>query len=323
MVLVSTSKKNLRLKLKLALSAPVLALAPCFLFHASTAAADDSWQNLKHVTHERYYTVVDRQFSCLTGYIVKTNDHQLTLKLPKGTYAAFDRANVLRVSVSRAGTYLPPHAHADVGRAYDTIYNDKSSWSDLIGLAGQEVKVVKTGGETYEGKLLVTSEAQLELDRPGGTLEFAKRDIAQVYHLRPKPLTDGEKYSAQEDFWIDPRLWPYYLNLVPRLPVGLYDSWLPEDNTPVRCQDDSKTNTESNTASPSCFVGYVQAIEPPNIILRPHGKDPLAIQVSKGAQAWKRGKYVSVNEIKVGDQGVACGSVTANGFIADRINIYK
>jgi hypothetical protein len=193
MVLVSTSKKNFQLKLKLALSAPVLALAPCFLFHASTAAADDSWQNLKHVTHERYYTVVDRKSSCLTGHIVKTNDHQLTLKLPKGTYAAFDRANVLRVSVSRAGTYLPPHAHADVGRAYDAIYNDKSSWSDLIGLAGQEVKVVKTGGETYEGKLLVTSEAQLELDRTGGTLEFAKRDIAQVYHLRPKPFDRQRK----------------------------------------------------------------------------------------------------------------------------------
>ena len=82
MILVLTSNKNFQLKLKLALSAPVLALAPCFLFYASTAAADDSWQNLKHVTHESYYTVVDRKFSCITGHIVKTNDHELTLKLP-------------------------------------------------------------------------------------------------------------------------------------------------------------------------------------------------------------------------------------------------
>jgi len=88
MVLVSTSNKNFQLKLKLALSAPVLALAPCFLFYASTAAADESWQNLKHVTHESHYTVVDRKFSCITGHIVKTNDHKLTLKLPNRTYAA-------------------------------------------------------------------------------------------------------------------------------------------------------------------------------------------------------------------------------------------
>jgi len=317
MVLASTSKKNLQLKL--ALSATVLALAPCFLFYASTAAADDSWQNLKHITHERYYTVVDRKSNCITGHIVKTNDHELTLKLSNRTYATLDRANVLRVSVSQAAPYFPPRVQADVGRVYDVIYNDKSSWSDLKSLAGQKVKVVKTGGETYEGQLLITSETQLELDRTGGTLEFAKEDIVQVYHLRPKPLTDSEKYSAQEDFWIDPRLWPYYLKLVPRLPVRLYDSSLPDDNTPVRCENDSR----ENTASLSCFGGYVQTIDPPNFILRPRDKDPITMHVSKDAYVRKRGKHVSVDEIKVGDQSVVCGSVTTRGFIADRINIDK
>ena len=317
MVLVSTSKKNFQLKL--ALSAPVLALAPCFLFYASTAAADDSWQNLKHVTHERYYTVVDRKSNCITGHIVKTNDHELTLKLPNGTYTTFDRANVLRVSVSQAAPYFPHHVQADVGRVYDVIYNDKSSWSDLKGVAGQEVRVVKTGGEMYEGRLLIASETQLDLDRTGRTLEFAKKDIVQVYHLRPKPLTDDEKYSAQEDFWIDPRLWPYYLKLVPRLPVRLYDPSLPDDNTPVRCENDS----EENSASLSCFVGYVQTIDPPNLILRPRDKDPITMHVSKDAYIRKRGKRVSVDEIKIGDQSVACGSVTSRGFIADRIDISK
>jgi hypothetical protein len=194
---------------------------------------------------------------------------------------------------------------ADVGRVYDVIYNDKSSWSDLKSLAGQEVKVVKTGGETYEGQLLITSETQLELDRTGGTLEFAKEDIVQVYHLRPKPLTDSEKYSAQKDFFIDPRLWPYYLKLVPRLPVRLYDSSLPDDNTPVRCENDSRENTASNTVSLSCFVGYVQTIDPPNLILRPRDKDPITMHVSKDAYARKRGKHVSVDEIKIGDLSVA------------------
>ena len=321
MVLVSTSKKNFQLKL--ALSAPVLALAPCFLFYASTAAADDSWQNLKHVTYERYYTVVDRKSNCITGHIVKTNDHELTLKLPDRTYATFDRANVLRVSVSQAAPNFPPRAQADVGRVHDAIYNDKSSWGDLKSLAGQEVKVVKTSGETYEGQLLITSETQIELDRTGGKLELAKEDIAQVYHLRPKPLTDSEKYSAQEDFWMDPRLWPYYLKLVPRLPVRLYDSSLPNDNTLVRCENDSRENAASNTPSPSCFVGYVQTIDPPSLTLRPRDKDPVTMQISKDAHVWKGGKHVSVGEIKAGDQGAACGSETTSGFIADRIIVHK
>jgi hypothetical protein len=136
-----------------------LFLTACYLvvsFCASVAAADDSWQNLKHVTQERYYTAVDRRSNCITGHIVMANDHEFTLKLPSRTSATFDRANVLRVSVSHAAPYLPPRVEADVGRVYDVIYNDKSSWSDLkgvagrekIGASGQEVKVVKTDGKT-------------------------------------------------------------------------------------------------------------------------------------------------------------------------------
>ena len=307
-----------------------LFLTACYLvvsFCASLAAADDSWQNLKHVTQERYYTVVDRRSNCITGHIVKANDHEFTLKLPNRTSATFDRANVLRVSVSQAAPYLPPRVEADVGRVYDVIYNDKSSWSDLkgvaghenIGASGQEVKVVKTDGKTYEGRLSRISETQLELDRTSGKLEIAKADVAEVYHLRPKPLTDSEKYSAQEDFWIDPRLWPYYLHLVPRLPVRLYDSSLQEDNTAVRCKNDSN----ENAASQSCFVGHVQTIDLPNLTLQRRDKDPITMRVSKNAYIWKRGKQVGVDEIKVGDQSVACGSVTTSGFVAVHINIYK
>jgi len=294
-------------------------------FCASAAAADDSWQNLKHVTPERYYTVVDRKSNCITGHMIKANDHEFTLKLPNRTSATFDRANVLRVSVSQAAPYLPPRVQADVGRVYDVIYNDKSSWPDLKGLAAQEkfgvagqaVKVVKKDGQTYEGRLFQISDSQIEIDRTGGKLEIAKGDVAQVYHLRPKPLTDSEKYSTQEDFWIDPRLWPYYLHLVPRLPVRLYDSSLPEDNAPVRCENDSN----ENTASLSCLAGHVQTIDLPNLTLRRRDKDPITMQVSKDAYVWKRGKQVGVDEIEIGDQSVACGSVTTSGFVAVRINI--
>ena len=47
------------------------------------------------------------------------------------------------------------------------------------------------------------------------------------------------------------------------------------------------------------------------------------MHVSKDVYVRKRGKHVSVDEIKIGDQIVACGSVTTSGLIADRINIYK
>jgi hypothetical protein len=316
MVLALTSKKNFHQKL--GLSAPALALAPCFLFYASTAAADDSWQTLKHVTHERYYTVVDRKSNCTTGHIVKTNDHELTLKLPDRTYATFDRTNVLRVSVSQAAPNFPPRVQADVGRVYDAIYNDKSSWGDLKSVAGQEVKVVKTDGEAYEGKLLIVFETQLELDRTGGTLELAKQDIAQVYHLRPKPLTDDEKYSAQEDFWMDPRLWPYYLKLVPRLPVRLYDSSLVEDETPVACQNAPK----EKPAWDFCFSGYVQSVDPSSLTVRRPGRDAKTAHLSQDTSVRILSRQGAISDIKEGDQIIACGLVE-NGPIAKSINLFK
>ena len=306
-----------------------LFLTACYLtvsFCASAAGADESWNNLKHVTPERYYTVVDRKSNCITGHIVKADDHEFTLKLPNQTSATVDRANVLRVSVSQAAPNFPPRVQADVGRVYDVIYNDKSSWSDLKGVAGQEkfgvpgqeVKVVKTDGTTYEGRLSTVSETQLELDRTGGKLEIAKGDVAQVYNLRPKPLTDSEKYSAQEDFWVDPRLWPYYLHLVPRLPVRLYDSSLPEDNGPVRCEN----NPEQKSAPPlTCYGGNVESIDLPNITIRQPNNQTKNLQWEKETSVRKLTKQASIDEINVGNQIVACGSVTASGFVAVRINI--
>jgi hypothetical protein len=47
------------------------------------------------------------------------------------------------------------------------------------------------------------------------------------------------------------------------------------------------------------------------------------MQVGKDTYVWKRGKQVGVDEIKIGDQSVACGSVTTSGFGAVLINIYK
>jgi len=70
------------------------------------------------------------------------------------------------------------------------------------------------------------------------------------------------------------------------------------------------------------FVGHVQTIDLPNLTLR-RDKDPITMQVNKDTYVWKRGKQVGLDEIKIGDQGVACGSVTTSGFLAVRINIYK
>ena len=308
----------------------LLVLTCQFIFSlvASGATTDDSWRNLRHVTRERFYTVVDRKSNCTTGHILTANDREVTLKLLDATTVTLDRSDVLRVSVSQAAPNFPPSVRADVGRVRDAIYNDKSSWFDIKGLAAQEkfgisgqaVKVVKKDGQTYEGRLFQISDTQLELDRTGGKLEIAKADIARVYYLRYKPLSDSEKYSAQEDFWIDPRLWPYYLHLVPRLPVSLYDSSLPEDDAAPRC---GNAPEEKSAELLTCFGGNVESINLPSITIRQPNNRTKNLQWEKETSIRKYTKQASIDEIDVGDQIVACGSIENGAFVAKRINLLK
>jgi hypothetical protein len=99
----------------------------------------------------------------------------------------------------------------------------------------------------------------------------------------------------------------------------LYDSSLPENNAPVTCETDLK----GNTVAQSCFVGYVQILDEPDLTLQRHGQDPKTMQLSREAYVEKRGKQIGVDEIRVGDQIVACGSVESSGFVARRVTVYK
>jgi hypothetical protein len=216
--------------------------------YASGATNDDSWHNLGGVTRDRYYTVIDRKSNCVTGHIVETTNAGVTIKLPDSTSVTIDRINVLRVSVSQAAPNFPHNLQADIDRVGDVIYNDKSSWSDLKVLAplkrlhieGQMVRIVRKDGHSIEGKLADISDNGLEIERLASTQNIPKADIALTYYLRYKPLSDSVKYSAQEDFWYDPRLWPYYLKLSPKIPVRLFDASIPEDDSAPQCVNSSR-----------------------------------------------------------------------------------
>jgi hypothetical protein len=296
--------------------------------HAAGATTDDSWGNLRLVTRERYYTVMDRKSNCVTGQIVTANDRAVTLKLPDATNATLERADVLRVSVSQAAPNFPHNLRADIARVRDLIYNDKSSWFDIkgldvqekIGVAGQEVRIVKKDGHKYEGRVFRISDTQLELDRPVGRLEVSKADVAQVYYLRYKPLTDSEKYSAQEDFWVDPRLWPYYLKLSPKMPVRLYDSSRPEDDTPSRCENDPE---EKSAPLESCFAGNVESIDLPNITILQPNNQTKTLHWSKETSVWRRGEQIGIDKIKMGDHILSCGSVKNASFVTKRITVLE
>jgi hypothetical protein len=205
----------------------VLTVYLAFSLPALGAAKDDSWENLRRVTWHRTYTFVDHESNCFAGQILTVADQSVTIKRPQAKNITVERQNTLRVTDGR---------HIN-----DVIYSAKSSWADVEGIlpkTKEGVRVRTTSGRKYDGKLASASDTSITLMHPGGNINLAKADITQVYYVRYKPLSEGAEHSAQEMFFVDPRLWPYFLNISAKIPVRLYDSSVPEDNAPVQCKNE-------------------------------------------------------------------------------------
>lgn len=102
----------------------------------------------------------------------------------------------------------------------------------------ESVTIVTTDGKHHNGKLGAVGESQVTLTRSGREVKFSKSDIRRFYYVRSKPLSDSGAYAAQEAVFLDPELWPYLLRIPPKVRVLLYDSSVPEDNTPFHCKND-------------------------------------------------------------------------------------
>ena len=200
---------------------------------------EDGWENLRHVTHSRTYTVMDRGGHCVLGEIAAVTDQSLTLKRWDGmtgkrpTYSTsvIPRPEVLRLTDG-----------PDV--AIGMVFSGRSSWADvrnLRGIRSDEAVLVQTkNGKQQEGKITQISDGELKFERGGKTNEIAKGDISKVYYIREKPIDAYTQYVAQEMGVVsiaDPAAWPYLLRIPPKVDVLVYDSSMPEDDTPIGCKN--------------------------------------------------------------------------------------
>jgi hypothetical protein len=188
-----------------------------------------SWNNLQTVTHGRSYTVLGRQGKCISGKIGKVTTDYVSLKLSNGTDVNIERHDVLRV------TSYPSYV----------IYSGRSSWADVreyLSYPTEAVRVtLKAPPTEYVGKGELVSEVDITMSQPRGHVKLKKSQISTVDIISYTPLSDGNEYWAEE-CGITPicvlnvGLWPRLLGFGPRMRVRLFDSSLPEDNTPVPCK---------------------------------------------------------------------------------------
>ena len=187
------------------------------------AAPYDGWSNLRHVTRDRLYAVVLRDGHCQYGILSSVGERGLVLATDSQLGILLRRSQVLRVSNNLAAP----------GR--DVIFSARSSWLDVqtTALKGNEYLriVTKRGGE-WKWKQPVISGDSIASEG----VAVGKREIRYVFYVRSKPLGVDEEYYHQEDFkWLASI--PLLANLVPpKINVLLYNSGLPEDNSPLACR---------------------------------------------------------------------------------------
>jgi hypothetical protein len=93
-------------------------------------------------------------------------------------------------------------------------------------------------GKAYTVKPPYTVSDEGIAPRSGTRPKIAKIDIAEVYEIVPKPLTDTGEYLSEElgpMIVFDPDWYVWSLHLEQHVPVLLYDAGAPEDNSSAQC----------------------------------------------------------------------------------------
>ena len=103
----------------------------------------------------------------------------------------------------------------------------------------ERLKIVTTVGKIYEAKPPYTvSDDGITLQISGKSMNISKSEIAQVYGVVAKPLTDFGEYSLDElgpMVIFDPDWYVHGLHLEQYVSVLFYRADDPEDNSPAQC----------------------------------------------------------------------------------------
>ncbi len=204
---------------------PIILVAALPLLGASDN--NSGWENLMHVTKQRSYTIVTRDFHCLTGKLGSVTTDSLTLEAPKIGVINLKRADVLQVG-------------SDPGYI---VFSGRSSWVDVVSYhlyAGESFAIQTKNGKNFGGKHIKVSDSGVSLGEPGNTTSIAKAEVSKIDLHSSTPLGGGEEFFLRENpviFWLDAHLWPRWIGIGGRIRVPLYDSSLPEDDRPITCQN--------------------------------------------------------------------------------------
>lgn len=210
------------------LAGPIVLSACLFLAPNGRAQTkEDPWNNLRQITKAHTYAYADRKGNCGKARIDRVTDQSVTLKRPNKTKITIQRVELLRIG--QWGLW-------PIG----TLYSGRSSWYDVKLLPHdakdsnrrERIRIVTIEGKEDSGELLDVDDSSLKLLKHGRESSFAKANIAKVYAMSFRPISDiGQEMFVFAAF--DPEFWISFV----RIAVPLYDVSKPEEDLPIECEE--------------------------------------------------------------------------------------
>ena len=208
---------------RLSLTVGCLAFALCL----RASDTDAEWQGLGTVERSNTYTIVLRDGTCQRGKIQKVEPEKLTLESGN---------TVMRSDIVYVGEGVSPH---------EILYSGRSSWYDVKEVKpgpSENLELRLKSGKSMRGSVIHASDSDLTMKRFGRAVTISKQDIAEVDYVRFKPVSESHRYVAREApelEFLDPKWWQYLLRIGALQSVRIYDSAIPEDNSPLSCKNDA------------------------------------------------------------------------------------
>jgi hypothetical protein len=191
------------------------------------AGEDSGWTNLDRINHSNRYTFILNEGTCRELRIRAVKPESLVVVLSE---------NDSRVVVGKIARPAVIQVRDD-----QILYTSRSSWADVQSIRKlylhEYITIALKSGASIKGKIASTSDSGITLSGPAGGSDIPKTAVARIDYIRLKPPPDADQYMAIETplVWLDPRLWPYLVNIGVLIDVRLYDATLPEDNTSLQC----------------------------------------------------------------------------------------
>jgi hypothetical protein len=206
----------------------------------------DPRQSLEQLKRGLGYVFIMRDMTCQYGRLREVTDTSVSIKTDRSDVVVA-RANLLRVRLGFDGRSVQ---NSNPNLPLFTVYSGRSSWSDLLAFAPFESKehpaaavhflLTTKDGKGHQGILSQITEEEITFaDNFGKLTAFSKEEVSRVDYIAQKPLSETEEFYWDELAMLrifDPQLYPRLFHLGDTMPVTLYQSALPEDDSTIACK---------------------------------------------------------------------------------------